>query len=274
MLMKRKLLVASVLVMFLIPALALAANTDRLSATQGVSVNNQLIVPLNITNTKDLVALDIPLAFSEGAKLVDVQFTDRVADFEFKDALIDNEKKNVIIGLISMVQSDKPDLAPGEGAVANLVFELDAGVESVTLTPIKVDNPSHELTFYYNEYTNGRPEVRTIQPEVEIAAVSYSPGNGLAVPTVYSMKQNTPNPFNPSTRIAFAIPEAGIVRLSVFNVLGQHVTDLVNGHREAGEYDVTWDGNDANGAQVASGIYFYKVRVNSFSNTKKMVLLK
>lgn len=274
MLMKRKLLVASVLVMFLIPALALAASSDRLSATKGVSENNQLIVPLNITNSKDLVALDIPLSFSEGAKLVDVIFTDRVAEFEFKDALIDNENRTVMIGLISMVQSDKPDLAPGEGAVANLVFELEAGIEDVTIRPIKVDFPMHDLTYYYNDYSSGRPVLRTIIPEVEVSAIAYSFGGGSAVPTVYSMKQNSPNPFNPTTKIAYAIPEAGMVRLSVFNVLGQHVTDLVNGQREVGEYNVVWDGKDNDGAQVASGIYFYKVRVNNFSDTKKMVLLK
>lgn len=273
--MKRNILVASVLVMFLIPAFALAANSSDLSAAkEGITRDNQYIVPLVLNSTKDLVALDIPLEFSEGARLVKIEFTDRVAEFEFKDAIIDNEKRNVVVGLISMVSSDKPDLAPGTGAIANLVFELDAGVEAVTLKQTRMDVPNHELTFYYNEYTDGRPVVRTIQPVFETVTVAFGLGSGSAVPTVYALDQNSPNPFNPSTRIAYALPEAGQVRLSVFNVLGQHVTDLIDGHQEAGAYDIIWDGHDKDGSQVASGVYFYRLKAENFTDTKKMALLK
>jgi hypothetical protein len=271
--MKRKMLVASLMLMFLLPAMALAAGSAQLTADKSIAGENELIVPIEIKNDMDLTALDIPLKFTEGAYLEEVTFTDRVESFEFQHAIIDNEAHTVIIGLVSMVAKEAPDLAPGEGAVANLHFKLDASVETVELTPFTVEYPNHSLTFYYNEYVDGRPEVMTVEPEVKTAEIAYSQGNG-AVPTVYALKQNTPNPFNPSTRVAYSLPDASHVRLAIFNVLGQHVVDLVNGNQEAGEYEIVWDGKDKVGSQVASGVYFYKISAGNFSETKKMMLLK
>lgn len=271
--MKRTMLVASFLLMLLVPAMALAAQADRFVADKAIAGENELIVPLEVSNTRDLVALDIPLKFSEGATLTNVEFTDRVSEFQFSHAQIDNENHTVVIGLISMIDKDSPDLAPGTGAIANLHFTLDANTETVELTPVTMDRPNHSLTYYYNEYVDGRPEVRGIQPEVTTASIAFS-GGGSAVPTEYAMKQNTPNPFNPSTKISYALPEASQVRLVVFNVLGQQVTELVNGTQEAGEYEIIWDGKDQYGASVASGVYFYKISANRYSDTKKMMLLK
>jgi flagellar hook assembly protein FlgD len=64
------------------------------------------------------------------------------------------------------------------------------------------------------------------------------------------------------------------VEITVFNVLGQRVTDLVNGYREAGSYEVIWDGKDDAGQSVASGVYFYRIKTDQFNDTKKMLLLK
>ena len=64
------------------------------------------------------------------------------------------------------------------------------------------------------------------------------------------------------------------VNISVYNVLGQQVKTLVNDMQRAGMQSVTWDGTDASGVSVASGVYFYKIRAGDFSNTKKMLLLK
>jgi hypothetical protein len=260
--------------MLLIPAFALAVSADRFVAKTALpSDAADLVVPLEISNTKDLVALDIPLQFSEGAYLDKVVFTERVESFEFKHANIDNEKRIVVIGMISMVTADKPDLATGQGPLAELHFKLDPGAEGVTLTPIEIESPNHSLTYYYNDYSSGRPEVRTIRPEIESIEIQR-PAPGQALPTVYALMQNTPNPFNPMTKVHFDMPVAGDVNLSVFNVLGQHVTDLVNGYREAGSHEAVWEGKDKTGATVASGIYFYRIKTNEFTDTKKMVLLK
>ena len=89
------------------------------------------------------------------------------------------------------------------------------------------------------------------------------------IPAKFELSQNYPNPFNPATTIRFSLPQAGAVKLTVYNLLGQVVTTLVNGYREAGTYNVNWDASN-----LSTGIYIYRVEANSFSLTKKMTLLK
>nr|MBP9211893.1 T9SS type A sorting domain-containing protein [Bacteroidota bacterium] len=95
-----------------------------------------------------------------------------------------------------------------------------------------------------------------------------------SVPTDYALSQNYPNPFNPSTRIAFALPMAENVSLKIYDVLGREVRSLVNDQYNAGRYDITWDGKNNNGTQVATGMYIYHLRAGQFSQTKKMMLMK
>ncbi|MCX7833928.1 MAG: T9SS type A sorting domain-containing protein [Ignavibacteria bacterium] len=89
------------------------------------------------------------------------------------------------------------------------------------------------------------------------------------VPENYSLSQNYPNPFNPSTKINFAIPKAGLVTLKVYDILGKEVMTLVYQNMNAGTYTVEF-----NGANLTSGVYFYKLDVNGFSEVKKMMLVK
>jgi hypothetical protein len=89
------------------------------------------------------------------------------------------------------------------------------------------------------------------------------------VPAVYSLEQNYPNPFNPSTTVKFSIAAAQDVRLTVYDLLGRSVATLVNEHMGAGTYAVQW-----NASSVPSGVYFYRLEAGSFSNVKKLMLLK
>ncbi len=85
----------------------------------------------------------------------------------------------------------------------------------------------------------------------------------------YSLSQNYPNPFNPTTKINFAIPKQGLVTLKVYDVLGREVANLVNEVKTAGNYIVDFDAS-----YLASGVYFYKLEVNGFSDVKRLVLIK
>ncbi|MCX6639714.1 MAG: M14 family zinc carboxypeptidase [bacterium] len=93
--------------------------------------------------------------------------------------------------------------------------------------------------------------------------------NSTAVPSEYSLGQNYPNPFNPLTSISFSLPQAELVKLTVFDVMGREVATLVNGMREAGLHSVTFDAST-----LASGVYLYKLQAGDFTATNKMVLLK
>ncbi len=89
----------------------------------------------------------------------------------------------------------------------------------------------------------------------------------------YSLSQNFPNPFNPSTEINYAVPNSGFVSLKVFNVLGAEVATLVNSFKNAGNYTITFSGGNA-AKNLSSGIYFYTLKAGNFIQTKKMILLK
>ena len=90
----------------------------------------------------------------------------------------------------------------------------------------------------------------------------------------YALDQNSPNPFNAVTEIRYRIPEAGDVALRIYNTLGQEVHRLVDEVQSAGTYRVRWDGRDAAGRQVASGLYFCRLEAGGFSRTIKMALLR
>jgi hypothetical protein len=95
-----------------------------------------------------------------------------------------------------------------------------------------------------------------------------------ALPLVFGLSQNYPNPFNPDTKIMYSLSEGSYVRMTVYNILGQEVTWLVDGYENAGRYEVTWDGRSESGRSVASGIYFYKLETDKKSAVKRMLLMK
>jgi flagellar hook assembly protein FlgD len=90
----------------------------------------------------------------------------------------------------------------------------------------------------------------------------------------YALAQNYPNPFNPQTTISFTLAQRARVRLSIYDVNGALVRTLANEVQPGGAHQVTWDGRNETGQQVASGVYFYQLVTEGFSQTKKMVLLK
>ena len=94
-------------------------------------------------------------------------------------------------------------------------------------------------------------------------------------PEDYKLSQNYPNPFNPTTTIEYTLPIASRISISIFNVMGQEVANIIqNQDKPAGTYQVTWNGMDKNGNQVASGTYFYSMRFGNFTKTKQMTFMK
>jgi len=89
------------------------------------------------------------------------------------------------------------------------------------------------------------------------------------IPDRFSLERNYPNPFNPTTVIRYQIPLASRVKLTIYNLLGQEVTTLVDEVQEAGYKSVKWDAQ-----RISSGIYFYKLQAGSFTSVKKMMLIK
>ncbi len=95
-----------------------------------------------------------------------------------------------------------------------------------------------------------------------------------ALPAAFSVDQNAPNPFNPSTTIRYALPAPGNVRLAVYTIAGQLVTELVNEERGAGYHEVVWDGIDRNGRPASSGIYVYRLVSDQGVVARRMTLVR
>ncbi len=94
------------------------------------------------------------------------------------------------------------------------------------------------------------------------------------VPDSYSLHQNYPNPFNPQTVIHYDLPVRSPVKLSVYNIMGQKVTTLVDGQRSAGSYSIVWDGKNNKGEGLASGIYFYRMETDRFVQIRKLIFMR
>ncbi|MBZ0179159.1 MAG: T9SS type A sorting domain-containing protein [Melioribacteraceae bacterium] len=149
---------------------------------------------------------------------------------------------------------------------------------SYTDTNYTVIHPSESVILTFERQDNGVNR-RYIFKSVGHYSSNGAPSNSAqlgkfssvhnTVPTEFELKQNFPNPFNPQTVLEYSIPKSSHVTLTVYNTLGQEIIKLQDGFQEAGTYKVTFDATS-----LASGVYIYKLNTNSFTNVKKMVLLK
>ena len=148
------------------------------------------------------------------------------------------------------------DIAPGDSAELSLTMDgskVQEGFYQDTLS-LLTNDPANASIDILLEITVGR-----------ITNIQSGPG----IPLEYALDANYPNPFNPSTVIAFALPEDSPVRLEVFNLLGRRVSTLVNGQFKAGYYKVRFDAPG-----WASGLYIYRIEAGSYTQSRKMLLLK
>jgi len=124
--------------------------------------------------------------------------------------------------------------------------------------------------YYYRISTvdvHGNESIPT--PELGITVTALAGGSGANLPDEFALSQNFPNPFNPSTTIRYGLPNTSVVRLTVFNTLGQQVAQLVNGEQEAGYHEVRFDAGG-----LSSGVYFYRLRAGDFVETRRLMLAK
>lgn len=107
-----------------------------------------------------------------------------------------------------------------------------------------------------------------------LVIVGTESDNPEGIPDQFELHPNYPNPFNPSTHIRYGVPQTAYVTIRIFNVLGRLVSELVSEEKQAGYYDVEWNGRDRSGAPAPSGVYFYRFDTDGFRATRSMILLK
>ncbi len=106
-------------------------------------------------------------------------------------------------------------------------------------------------------------------PQGFATAIDDHNGDGLAIPASFTLHQNFPNPFNPSTVISYSLPKGSMVTLRIYDMLGREISTMVEGFRNAGTYKVSFDAND-----LPSGMYLYRLTTENFSEVRKMLLMK
>jgi len=150
-------------------------------------------------------------------------------------------------------------------AYGETVTEGELGMSLVFRTKTEIEESYVEVT--ESEVRDGNYAVNQIALPAPVQIQTR--------PEAFALKDNYPNPFNPTTTIKYALPEAVDVKLEVFNVVGQVVRTLVDGHQNTGRYVVQWDASDDSGHSLSSGIYFYRLQAgDEFLEVKKMLLLK
>ncbi len=154
-------------------------------------------------------------------------------------------------------------------------------IEETTPVPLDLvnamDDP-HEYLYIGEPHTDdyeGSVRIDEITLLVPESAVDVDDGTvNPNLPTMFTVSQNYPNPFNPETTVEYSLPERSHVIVEVFNVLGQRVIDLVDREMSAGNHRIMWNGRDASGHEVASGVYLYRLRSEEHVETRKMLHLK
>jgi len=160
---------------------------------------------------------------------------------------------------------------------SNLILEICFGNTSYTTAAAVMGTYMPGMTYaeYHDQSTSCTtflaPTAYTPRPNICFASSPLEDvnNNTTNIPEIYVLNQNYPNPFNPVTQIRYGIPKKGLVTMRVYDVLGREVTKLVNEVKSPGSYIVDFDGSN-----LSSGVYFYKLEANGFSDVKKMLLIK
>jgi len=152
------------------------------------------------------------------------------------------------------------------GALIGTRLQLNTNPSSINYTPVRAGfRYSTDSCF---TVVQGLPSSVGIYAYSGCTGTLTGFGNN-ETPLSYKLSQNYPNPFNPTTKISYALPKSGLVTLKVYDILGKEVATLVNEVKNAGNYSV-----DFGASNFTSGVYFYKLETNGFSDIKKMMLIK
>jgi hypothetical protein len=154
------------------------------------------------------------------------------------------------------------------------VYRKYAGAGSFQMIQPDILQDDNRYSFRDGSISQGQSytyRVVVTEDDLEIASFETT----VSTPVLaLGLEQNYPNPFNPTTTISFTIPNAAVVNLSIFNLEGKLVRNLVDSKLQEGVKEVTWDGRDTRGNPVSTGVYLYRLEAENKALTKKMVLIK
>ena len=250
--------------------LATAASTLAAEATlivgnaNGALGSQNNILRIYLKNDVPIHALQLAIAdIPDYLRPDSVWTTERTQSFTVSG----NDDTTGAFNIILVSFDPQKVITPDSGAILNISYSVDPGA-----APFK----SLDVIFYlpptvYNREL-GRIPVNTVSGVFTIGETGVE--DRPATPAQCRLYQNFPNPFNPGTLISFELPRPENARLSIYNMLGQHIRTLVNAELKAGQHDVVWNGLDQNGWPVAAGVYVYRLEAGTFIENKRMAYMR
>jgi uncharacterized protein YegL len=243
----------------------ITASTIRTNITGNTNPGQDFDVEIVVDQVTNLFGVSFELLYSP-TTLVDPQTTE-AGNFMGNDVIFfPNTDKSA--GKLSIGVTRKA----GQGAVngSGVVAKINMRVSSQAVR-------GQAIILTLQNVTANDPNGQALQLTVTVSppvVVSVALRQNDTVPATFALYANTPNPFNPTTKITYDLPEPSEVNVEIFDMLGKRVRTLVNQRQSAGRYSVVWDGRDENGQIVSSGIFIYQLRAGKFVQSRKMLLLQ
>jgi len=205
--------------------------------------------PVTILDSNDGIVFPIDVAINDSK----LYFTDNGTDMVYKSDL-DGTNLSTLVNV-----GGNPVGIAVDGTNQKVYYVKEGSIQSVDLTggtPVTILDSNDGIVF---------PLHLAILGESSIGVED----NLQDIPAFFKLSQNYPNPFNPVTTISYQLPKSEFVNMSIYNVAGQLVETLLNGHKNAGYHSVLW-----NASGVSSGLYFYRIEAGEYTETKKCLILK
>ncbi len=241
------------------------------------SVGYSFTVPIEVTGItpQDLITgYSFDISYPNGLQLDNVEVANTITPSTGADAYQTALNKTFAqqVRFAAAGGQNQITLPQGQtsGILANLIFKVNSNVSNGQIEFTEFNANTTPNGFIFN---SGSAPTALINGTIDVTLVGIEDENN-SLPKSFSLSQNFPNPFNPSTTIQFALPVSEFVSLKIYNLLGQEVNQLVNENFNAGFHNVKWNGLDKNNNPVSSGVYLYKIEAGSFVSIKKAVYLK
>jgi len=213
-----------------------------------VKPGEEFTLPIELVDLGETYSAEFSLSYNaDWLEAKTVTPSELTSGFMLEQKIADGQIKIALAGA-------KP--VTGTGSIVGITFKVSDQAKIGDRAEIKLQN------------------LRLNESDLMEPNLAYVISVGAQVPKEFSLSQNHPNPFNPATSIQYTLPIRSHVVLVVYNLLGQKVSTLVDEVKEAGIHQVTWNGKDNKGNTVTSGVYFYRIKADNFSEVKKMVLMK
>ncbi len=256
---------------------------DMMGEGTATIIEGQLYVPIMLKNASAVYGVEFVIMEPVGNDSILSLSAERVANEDRADGWMISAVDSIrAVRVIAFSTVAGNSIAAGSGKLFDVVFDINTNAFTVpaageATVDLLLGLVQVKLTSSTGSSLGVEAVGATASLDYRVPNEGEGTGPGATLPRAFSLQQNHPNPFNPSTTINYQIPDdVGSVRfsLNVYDIRGRQVRTLDEGMKGAGTYSVFWDGTDSRGRQVSSGVYFYRFVSSEYNATRKMIMLK